>query len=49
MAIELPAGDRLRVQYGDDGETFEGTRAEVARTLRKAGYRVEAVEGEANP
>jgi hypothetical protein len=49
MAIELPAGERLRVQYGDDGETFEGTRAEVALALRKAGYRVEAIEGEARP
>jgi hypothetical protein len=46
MAIELPAGERLKVHFGNDGEIIEGTRAEVARALRKAGYRVEVVEGE---
>ena len=42
MSIELPAGERLRVSYGDEGRKVEGTRVEVARVLRKAGYRVVA-------
>jgi len=42
MAIELPAGDRLRVRYcdGDAERVIEGTRAHVAATLTAAGYRV---------
>lgn len=42
MAIQLPAGDKLRVRYLDDiaERVVEGTRANVAATLTKAGYRV---------
>jgi hypothetical protein len=53
LAIKLPAGGQLRVRYmtGDGSEServVEGSRLEVARVLRSAGYRVDAVEGEAS-
>ena len=43
IAIKLPEGERLRVEYcdGDGVEcSFEGSRDQVAARLRSAGYRV---------
>ena len=48
MAVQLPEGDTLRVRFmaGTVEQEVEGTRADVARRLRAAGYRV---EGEVRP
>lgn len=42
IAIELPAGDTLRVRFcdGDEERTLEAPRSEVASALSKAGYTV---------
>jgi len=44
--IALPAGDRLRVRFEENGEVFEvvGTRDQVTNRLVRAGYSLEVEE-----